>query len=110
MNPLLPQNRYPWFVIFCFLGVFAIIGCNIYMLCCGRCVVNDFFKIPVMGWFVIAANLIAVLILIAVKKRRENIHRDDVCSVCCISLRETWIYCPNCGRHVAHGLQSPPPM
>ncbi|NIQ11595.1 MAG: hypothetical protein GWO23_18935 [Gammaproteobacteria bacterium] len=100
------KHKYSWFVVFCSLGIFAIVACNIYLLCCGRCVVSDFLRIPPMGWFIIAANLVAGLILVAVKRRGDKQKSDDVCSVCHIALRDNWVYCPNCGHDAAHRLQS----
>ncbi len=95
------QFKYSWFAAFCFLGVAAIIACNVYLLCCGRCVVNDFLRIPPIGWFIIAANLIAGMILFSIKKRKKNRQPDDVCTSCYVSLRDDWVYCPNCGQDVA---------
>jgi predicted RNA-binding Zn-ribbon protein involved in translation (DUF1610 family) len=60
-----------------------------------------------MGWFIIAANLVAGLVLVVVKRRGHDKKADNVCAACHIVMRENWVYCPNCGQDAAHRLQSP---
>jgi hypothetical protein len=100
------KYKYSWFLVFCSLGVLAIIACNISLLCIGGCVVSDFLRIPPMGWLIIAANLVAGMILLGVKRRNAKRTNGDTCSSCHIMLRENWIYCPNCGQDAGHELHS----
>jgi hypothetical protein len=91
------KHRYSWFAVFCSAAILAILACNLWLLCCGRCVINDYLHIPPIGWGLIAANLIAGMTLFLIK-RRNNIKPDnDACGSCRTGLRDTWVYCPNCG-------------
>jgi hypothetical protein len=87
-----------WFLVFCLAAILAILVCNAWQLCCGRCVLNDFLRIPPIGWVLIIANLIAGLVLTAVKRRDGKKTATDRCSACNTALRDTWIYCPSCGE------------
>ena len=98
MSPILRKLKYSWFAVLCAVGIFAIVACNLYMLCCGQCVVNDFLRVPLMGWVIIAANVVAGVVLIVVKKRKSVQKREGVCSACEVALRDAWCYCPNCGQ------------
>jgi Mn2+/Fe2+ NRAMP family transporter len=89
--------RYSWFVVFCLAAILVIVACNIWQLCCGRCVLNDFLRVPPIGWVLIIANLVAGMVLILVKRRSRRNSAADMCGSCHASLRDTWVYCPNCG-------------
>ena len=89
-----------WFVGFCLAGIIAIVACNLCLLYFGHCVVNDFLAIPPIGWFIIAANLVAGAALAMIKRcKRDGVQRSATnhCSGCNIELRDAWVYCPNCG-------------
>ena len=91
------KYKYSWFVVFCSAAILAIVACNLWLLCCGRCVINDYMHIPPIGWMLLVANLVAGLLLFAVKRRnRKNPDGTFSCG-CRIALRDTWLYCPNCG-------------
>lgn len=90
--------RYSWFVVFCLAAILAIVLCNLWLLCCGHCVVGDFLRIPAIGWVVIAANLAAGLVLLAVKRRGGRTPDGHTCGVCHAVRRDIWVYCPNCGN------------
>lgn len=91
------KRRYSWFVVFCLTTILAIVAGNIWLLCCGRCVLNDYLRIPQIGWLLIFANLAAGLVLLVIKRRRQARPDEPCCMRCRISLRDTWVYCPNCG-------------
>ena len=86
-----------WFVIFCLTAILAILVCNLWSLLHGHCVVNDFLRIPPVGWMLILANIIAGLVLYIVKHRKEAKPDGDFCVICHTGLRDLWSYCPNCG-------------
>ena len=86
-----------WFLAFSLAAILAIVACNIWVLCCGRCVLNDYLRIPTIGWMLIVANLVAGLIFFAVKRRNGTKSGGGACCDCHIVLRDTWVYCPNCG-------------
>jgi hypothetical protein len=87
-----------WFVGFCLAGILAIVACNLSLLYFGHCVVNDFLAIPPIGWFLIAANLVAVAVLALIKRSGGPRHASNQCTRCNIGLRDAWEYCPNCGE------------
>jgi hypothetical protein len=91
------KYKYSWFVVFCSAAILAIVACNVWLLCCGRCVINDYLHVPPIGWVLVVANLVAVIILYFVKRRNNNKPGGDSCGVCRTGLRDSWIYCPNCG-------------
>lgn len=91
------KYKYSWFVIFCSAAILAIVVCNIWLLCCGRCVINDYLHIPPIGWGLVVANLVAGFILFFVKRRNNTKPDENFCSGCQIDLRDNWAYCPNCG-------------
>lgn len=102
MKMAFTKPGYPWFVICCLAGMLVIVACNVWLLCCGHCVLYDYLNIPVMGWTVIAANLVAGLVLVAVRRRRKAIPGTLCCRHCQAGMRQAWKYCPNCGSE--HGL------
>jgi len=87
-----------WFVVFCLAAILVILACNAWQICCGRCVLSDFLHIPPIGWALIIANLVAGLVFSTVKCRDSKNTATDRCSACDTTLRDTWIYCPNCGE------------
>jgi hypothetical protein len=92
-----------WFVVFCLAATLVIIACNAWQLCCGACVLNDFLRVPPIGWVLIMANFIAGLILTLVKRRGGTKNAINSCGSCHASLRDAWLYCPNCGDERPHG-------
>lgn len=92
------KHRYSWFAIFCLAAALAIVVCNLWLLCCGQWVLNDYLRIPALGWTILVANLVAGLVLVAVRGRRKTAPAGGCCENCRIGLREEWVYCPNCGR------------
>ncbi|MDT8444973.1 MAG: hypothetical protein RQ722_11805 [Desulfuromonadales bacterium] len=104
------KYKYSWFMVFCSAAILAIVAGNIWLLCCGHCVITDYLHIPPIGWALVIANLVAGIVLFLVK-RRNNIRPDkDFCGSCRTGLRDTWVYCPNCGdeRSVFRGLSNYP--
>jgi hypothetical protein len=99
----LRKLRYSWFLVFCLAAILVIIACNAWQLCCGACVLNDFLRVPPIGWVLIMANIIAGLILILAKRRVAGKNAVDSCGSCHASLRDNWLYCPNCGDERPHG-------
>ena len=91
------RYRYSWFVIFCLAAMLAVVVCNIWLLRCGRCVASDVLLVPPVGWAIIAANLVAGVILLILKKRRNVLPNGYLCCNCHSALRENWPYCPACG-------------
>lgn len=87
-----------WFAVFCLAAILAIVACNVWLLCCGRCVPSDFLRIPAIGWAIILANLAAGLVLLAVKRRGGKPPGCSACGVCNTALRDPWVYCPSCGN------------
>ena len=102
MKIALRDYRYSWFVIFCLVAILAIVTCNLWLLCCGRCVPGDFLRIPGAGWVIIVANLAAGLVFLAVKLRGGKKSGDGSCGICNTALRDTWVYCPKCGHEHHH--------
>jgi len=100
MKKFLRAYRISWFVGFCLAGILAIVACNLCLLYFGHCVVNDFLAIPPIGWFIIAANLVAGAALAMIKRRGGQKFATNQCSRCSIGLLDTWAYCPNCGEDV----------
>lgn len=78
-------------------AIVAILACNLWSLYWGHCVINDFLRIPAIGWIIIGANLVAGLIFFSVKHRKHTKQDGSLCTSCHIRLRELWVYCPNCG-------------
>ena len=95
-------HKCSWFMVFCLTAILAIVSCNVWMLCDGYSVLNDYLKIPTIGWMLIVANLIAGLVFFTVKRSNNNNPGWGFCRGCQISLRDTWLYCPNCGGERSH--------
>jgi hypothetical protein len=91
------KYKFSWFVVFCLTAIAAIIACNLWSLFHGHCVVNDFLRIPPIGWVLILSNIVAGLILYVVKHRKETKRSGDFCVICHTGLRDVWVYCPHCG-------------
>jgi hypothetical protein len=91
------KYKYSWFVVFCSAAILAIVACNVWLLCCGRCVINDYLHIPPIGWGLVAANLVAGIILYLVKRRNNTKPGGGGCGGCRTGMRDIWVYCPNCG-------------
>ena len=102
MKLSLRKDKHFWFILFCASGIVAIAAFNLYLLCCGQCVIHDFLKIPPAGWLIMAANLVAGIILVTVKRQHARRLVRDNCTCCNILLRDTWSYCPKCGQTVVH--------
>jgi len=102
MKKRLGNDRNSWFKGFCLVAILLIVACNLYLLCDGQCVLYDYLRIPLIGWLILSANLVAVLVLAVLKTRTGKRADEDVCSTCHISLRETWAYCPRCGQDMTH--------
>lgn len=99
MNALLKNYKFCWFLVFCLAAILLIIACNVWLLCCGHCVVSDFLRIPMIGWVIIVANLVAGAVLWSLKHRpRMKPGAPASCQYCHVLLREGWSYCPNCGE------------
>lgn len=113
MVKVLRKYRISWFVGFCLAGIIAIVVCNLCLLYFGHCVVDDFLQIPPIGWFMIAANLVAGAVLAMLRQDRRQRHETNHCPGCKVALREAWTYCPNCGEDAAgrpaNGLRAAPP-
>jgi hypothetical protein len=91
------KYQYSWFVVFCLAAILAIVACNVWLLCCGRCVINDFLRIPPIGWVIITANLAAGIVLIVLRNRKTSHPDVNCCSSCHTALRDNWPFCPACG-------------
>ena len=91
------KYKYSWFACFCLAAILAIVACNAWLLCCGRCVINDFLRIPPIGWVVIAANLAAGIVLFLLRSRKKTTTDANCCNSCHSALRDNWPYCPACG-------------
>ena len=92
------KYKYSWFIVSCLAAIVAILACNLWSLYWGHCAINDFLRIPPMGWVLIGANLVAGVIFFAIKNRKHTKHVGFLCTSCHVGLRETWTYCPNCGN------------
>ena len=98
MKKAFGKYRISWFVSLCLAGILAIIACNLCLLYFGHCVVSDFLQIPPIGWFLIAANLVAGMALAMIKQGDGQSTGTNHCHNCNVGLRNTWVYCPNCGE------------
>lgn len=98
MKSAIREYKYSWFVVFCVAAIVAILACNLWLLCWGHCVINDFLRIPPIGLALIVANLLAGLIFVVIKRRNKTKLSGSLCSSCHSSLRDTWLFCPNCGE------------
>jgi len=107
MKAFIEKYKRSWFVITCFAAIAGILLCNLWALFVGNCVIHDFLRIPMIGWALIMTNVIAGLILYFVKHRNKPRVQELSCSSCLVDLRETWVYCPNCGDKVVDRLHSP---
>ncbi len=105
MRKFCEKYRISWFVGFCLAGILAIVVCNVCLLYFGHCVVSDFLRIPPVGWFIIAANLVAGAVLAMIRQRGGQ-RPGNHCSGCDVELREGWVYCPNCGEDMLYGTAS----
>lgn len=97
MKTLFRKYKSSWFVVCCLLAIVAIMACNLWSLYWGHCAINDFLRIPPIGWLLIATNLVAGLVLFTVKNRKHTRQDESLCTACHTRLRELWVYCPNCG-------------
>jgi hypothetical protein len=102
MKTMLGHVRKSWFTGFCLAAILLIVACNLYLLCDGQCVLYDYLRIPPIGWLIISVNLVAGLVLAVLKQRSVKRADAEVCSACHTRLRETWVYCPRCGREMTH--------
>ena len=98
MKNLFRKFKYSPFIVFCLVAIASIVACNLWSLYWGHCVLNDFLRIPLMGWGVIAANLVAALVYILIKRHNNMKHDDIHCISCRSGLQSSWVYCPNCGE------------
>lgn len=94
----LEKCKYSPFIAFCLVAIAMIVACNIWSLCMGHCVINDFLRIPLMGWAIILANLVAALIFFLIKRRNKVKTDGSHCASCHSGLQDSWVYCPNCGN------------
>ena len=97
MKNLFGKYKYSPFIVFCLVAIASIVACNLWSLYWGHCVLNDFLRIPLMGWGVIGANLVAVLVYFLIKRHNTMKHDDIHCVSCRSGLQSSWVYCPNCG-------------
>ena len=105
MQKIFGKYRLSWFVSFCLAGILAIVACNLCLLYFGHCVVNDFLQIPPIGWFIIAANLVAGVVLAMIRQAGGKRSGNNQCPSCHVGLRDAWVYCPNCGEAMAFVLR-----
>jgi hypothetical protein len=105
MQKIFGKYRLSWFVSFCLAGILAIVACNLCLLYFGHCVVNDFLQIPPVGWFIIAANLVAGVVLAMIRQAGGKRSVTNQCPSCHVGLRDAWVYCPNCGEAIAFVLR-----
>jgi hypothetical protein len=96
------KHKCSWFFVFLLASILAIVACNAWQFCCGGCSLSDYLRIPTIGWVLIAANLFAGLILFGVRRVNCKKLGEDFCCECRIHLRDTWLYCPNCGGERSH--------
>lgn len=106
MKNVFRKYRISWFVGFCLAGILAIVVCNLSLLYFGHCVVDDFLQVPPIGWFMIAANLVAGAALALIKQGGGPRYETNHCPSCNVGLRDVWVYCPNCGDSAAGGLRT----
>ena len=97
MKLSLRKNKSSSFIVFCLAAIVAIVACNLWSLYWGHCVLNDFLRIPLIGWGLIGANLVAALIFFAIKRRHKTKNDVPFCASCRTDLQDTWLYCPSCG-------------
>ncbi len=76
----------------------AIVACNLWSLYWGHFVLNDFLRIPLIGWGLIGANLVAALTFFVIKRRNKTKNVGPLCATCHEDLQGSWVYCPNCGN------------
>jgi hypothetical protein len=98
MRILFRKYKYSWFIICCIAAIMAILACNLWSLYWGHCVINDFLRVPLIGWALIGANLVAGIVFFSVKCRKHTKHEGSFCALCHVGLRDAWVYCPNCGN------------
>ena len=91
-------QKYSWFIVCCLAAIVLIVACNLWSLYWGHCVINDFLRIPPMGWALIGANLVAGVAFFTIKNCKHTKHVGFFCSSCHVGLRDVWVYCPNCGN------------
>jgi len=106
MRKIFGKYRISWFFGFCLAGILAIVACNAWLLYFGHCVVNDFLRIPPVGWFIILANLVAGVVLAMLRQCGGQRSGTNHCPKCDVGLREAWAYCPNCGEDMMSGTVS----
>ena len=97
MKNLFGSYKYSPFIVFCLVAIASIVACNLWSLYWGHCVLNDFLRIPLMGWGVIGANLVAALVYFLIKRQSITKNNDIHCISCQSGLQGSWVYCPNCG-------------
>lgn len=76
---------------------FAVFCYNTWSLCCGRCTAATFLNPGPFGLLLLALNLLAFVILVALKLRRRRFLSRQRC-LCGAPLGPQWSYCPVCGR------------
>lgn len=106
MRDFFEKHSNSWFVFFCLAAIAAILACNLWSLWVGQCAIHDFLRIPLIGWVLILANVIAGMILYFVKHRNRLKFDGSFCPECRTNLRDQWGYCPNCGSDITQSLHS----
>lgn len=94
--------KFSWFIVFCLVAIAGIVACNLWSLYWGHCVLHDFLRIPAIGWALIGANLLAIMIFLMIKRGGKPGHDSCLCNSCRSALRDIWVYCPHCGDEQTH--------
>ncbi|HEY5673144.1 MAG TPA: hypothetical protein VIR78_05530 [Malonomonas sp.] len=73
-----------------------IVGYNYWSYRCGYCTISSLLSLSAPAILLIVLNVIACLVLLAVKLRSRQQLQRQRCN-CGKTLRNTWQYCPDCG-------------
>lgn len=101
MKDFFRKYAHSWFVLASLAAIAAIIACNIWYLLHGHCAAHDYLRVPMIGWALIIANIVAGMVLYCVKHRNRSKPDGTFCPSCYTDLRESWGFCPNCGEQRA---------
>ncbi len=97
MKSLFGKYTYSPFIVFSLAAIASIVVCNLWSLYWGHCVLNDFLRIPLIGWGLIGANLVAALAYFLIKGHNKTKNEETHCASCHSGLQDSWLYCPSCG-------------
>ncbi len=74
----------------------AVLGYNLWAVCCGRCTARTFLTLGPPGAILLALLALGSLMLVALRWRRCRLEARHRCS-CGVRLAAGWDFCPDCG-------------